>query len=111
MTVGLAFDDTWEYDGSTATWSKLATDSAPSARIDFGFRVFQSDQQSLPVRRHGDHHGRRRRYAMQDSWEWDGAAGTWTERTGRVTNPARASLMPWLSTAPTAKLWSSAATT
>ena len=88
MTVSLAFDDTWEYDGATATWSKCATAVAPSARVDFGFaysgktnkgylfggmEVTSADMGGTPT---------------QDSWEWDGAAATWTERTSTGDKPS-----------------------
>jgi N-acetylneuraminic acid mutarotase len=88
MTVGLAFDDTWEYDGATATWSKLATDSAPSARIDFGFAYSSQTNKAylfggMEITTAGVDGT-----PVQDSWEWDGAAGTWTERTGPGDKPS-----------------------
>ena len=94
MTVSVAFNDTWEYDGATATWTQLTTASAPSARIDFGFayssqtahaylfggmEVTSADAGGTPV---------------QDSWEWDSAAGTWTERTGTGDKPTSTTSRP-----------------
>ena len=88
MTVSLAFNDTWEYDGASATWTKCATAIGPSARVDFGFaysgktskgylfggmEITSADMGGTPT---------------QDSWEWDGAAGTWTERTSTGDKPS-----------------------
>ena len=88
MTVGLAFGDTWEYDGATAAWTKLATTAAPSARVDFGFAyssvakkgyLFGGMEMTTPGVDGTP---------MQDTWEWDGTAGTWTERTSSGNKPS-----------------------
>jgi hypothetical protein len=87
-TLSSCFADTWEYDGATGAWAKRTTTLAPSARSDFGF-AYSSDtgkaylfggQEVLTVSDPGT--------PKQDTWEWDGAAGTWTERTLTGTKPS-----------------------
>ena len=87
-TVSLAFDETWEYDGASATWTKRVTDSAPSARVDFGFAYSSQTNKAylfggMEITSAGVDGT-----PMQDAWEWDGAAGTWTERTGTGDKPS-----------------------
>jgi N-acetylneuraminic acid mutarotase len=88
MTVGLAFDDTWEYDGATATWTQRTTTSAPSARVDFGFAYSSQTSKAylfggMEITSAGVDGT-----PKQDAWEWDGTAGTWTERTGPGDRPS-----------------------
>ena len=87
-TVSLAFDDTWEYDGAGATWTKRATTGGPSARVDFGFAYSSQTNKAylfggLEITSAGVDGT-----PTQDSWEWDGAAGTWTERTSTGSKPS-----------------------
>jgi MYXO-CTERM domain-containing protein len=88
MTVSLAFDDTWEYDGTSAGWTKRATVGGPSARVDFGFAYSSQTNKAylfggMEVTSAGVDGT-----PMQDAWEWDGTAGTWTERTGAGDKPS-----------------------
>jgi MYXO-CTERM domain-containing protein len=80
--------DTWEFDPTTHVWSQLSTTAAPSARHDFGlvwdsarnkavlFGGMQIDMSGVTG------------IPKQDSWEWDPATGTWSERTSQGSKPA-----------------------
>jgi hypothetical protein len=88
MTVSLAFGDTWEYDGATATWTQLTTASAPSARVDFGFAYSSQTNKAYLFGGMEVASATAGGTPMQDIWEWDGAAGTWTERTSAGGKPS-----------------------
>ncbi|HJX63860.1 MAG TPA: kelch repeat-containing protein, partial [Polyangia bacterium] len=88
MTVSLAFDDTWEYDGASATWTKLATASAPSARVDFGFAYSGQTNKAYLFGGMEVTSANMGGTPTQDSWEWDSAAGTWTETTSTGDKPS-----------------------
>jgi len=83
----LALSDTWEWDSATG-WAQLAPAAAPSARYDAalvwdskrsraalfgGMQKDQADADGTP---------------MQDTWEWDPAKQSWTERTTTGTKPS-----------------------
>ena len=83
----LALGDTWEWDSATA-WAQLAPVAAPSARYDAalvwdskrsravlfgGMQKDQVDADGTPV---------------QDTWEWDPAKQSWTERTAAGSKPS-----------------------
>ena len=86
MAIGLAFADTWAYDGSA--WTPLTTTAAPSARSDFGFAYSSSagkaylfgGMETLSANVSGS--------PKQDIWEWDSTAGTWTDRTIAGSKPS-----------------------
>jgi hypothetical protein len=84
-----SFGDTWEYDPATYIWTAQTAATAPTARHDFGmvwdssrskavlFAGFQLDVAGAAG------------VPKQDTWEWDPAAGTWTERTLKGTKPSQ----------------------
>jgi MYXO-CTERM domain-containing protein len=80
------FADTWEYDGTH--WTQRTTATAPSARAGFGFASSGSSGKAylfggleiLAANAPGT--------PKQDSWEYDGTAGTWTERTAAGSKPS-----------------------
>jgi len=88
MTVSLAFDDTWTYDGASATWTKLTTASAPSARVDFGFAYSGQTNKAYLFGGMEVTSTNMGGAPTQDSWEWDSAAGTWTETTSTGEKPS-----------------------
>ncbi len=85
MTASLG--DTWELDPTTYTWTQLAPAASPSARHDLGlvwdsihnvavlFGGLQMDSSGAGVPKH-------------DTWQWDPATGTWTERTAAGSKPS-----------------------
>ncbi len=86
MSLYAAFSDTWEYDGTN--WSQRTTTTAPSARAGFGFatsggasRVYLFGGMEILVPNTPG-------TPKQDIWEYDGEAGTWTERTAAGSKPS-----------------------
>lgn len=73
-------NDTWEYDGATAAWTQIATQGAPSPRDLCGgcfdaargeFVVFAGYEAPATA-------------ARADTWVYDAAAATWTERSAAL---------------------------
>ena len=86
--VSLSLSDTWEYDPVNHVWTQSKA-TGPSARHDSAlvwdgtrkkavlFGGLQTDIQGAPG------------IPKQDTWEWDPAAGTWTERTMTGSKPSQ----------------------
>jgi hypothetical protein len=67
-------DDTWEWDGASASWTeRTPTTSNPSARQDCGM-AYESNRRGVVL-----FGGKGGGGNYQDTWEWDGEAGSWTE--------------------------------
>ncbi|HOW51119.1 MAG TPA: kelch repeat-containing protein [bacterium] len=70
--------DTWEYDGSTGTWTNRTPapipSSWPTARADSSL-AFDTNRRKIVL--FGGYDG----MFKQDTWEWNGATGAWTDRT------------------------------
>jgi hypothetical protein len=75
---------TWEWDGAAGAWTQRLPGTAPSAR--YGHRLAYDAARRVVVL-FGGYCGTG--CALGDTWEWDGAAGTWTQRTPVVSPPAR----------------------
>jgi hypothetical protein len=87
--ISVSLSDTWEYDPVAHTWTALTVTPAPTARHDFGmvwdssrnkavlFAGMQSDIAGAPG------------IPKQDTWEWDPAASTWTDRTASGSKPSQ----------------------
>jgi MYXO-CTERM domain-containing protein len=87
--VSVSLGDTWEYDPVAYKWTLQTVASAPSVRHDFGmvwdssrnkamlFAGLQTDIASAPG------------VPKQDTWEWDPATATWTERTAAGSKPSQ----------------------
>jgi len=72
----------WEWDGATTSWTpRVAAGAQPAARGGAAM-VWDGDRRRA-VLFGGDNAG-----WHNDLWEWDGAAGTWTDRTPAGTKPA-----------------------
>lgn len=86
--ISVSLGDTWEYDGTTQSWSQAKAAASPTARHNAAlvwdssrnvavlFGGMQTDitgAGGIPKR---------------DTWEWDPNAGTWTERTGSGAKPS-----------------------
>jgi hypothetical protein len=79
--------DTWRWDGSN--WTQLTPANPPSLRTDFGFTYD-------PVRGKDVMFAGRVSYIppgastpiINETWEWDGAASTWTQRAPASSPPA-----------------------
>jgi hypothetical protein len=89
ISVSASFGDTWELDPATATWTALAPTASPSMRHDFGLVwdstknkavLFGGLQIDIPGATG---------VPKQDTWEWDPAAQTWTERTATGSKPSQ----------------------
>jgi hypothetical protein len=76
--------DTWEWDPGTGGWSKLAPTTAPSARFDSAM-VWDSQRSRAVL--FGGMEGGPDGNPQQDTWEWDPAHSTWTERTAEGNKP------------------------
>jgi hypothetical protein len=75
--------DTWEWDGASGTWTeRTPTGASPPAR-DSHAMAYDSARGKVVL--FGGYGGDA--YPLQDTWEWDGASGTWTERTPTDTSP------------------------
>ncbi|MBI5527158.1 MAG: hypothetical protein HY897_12555 [Deltaproteobacteria bacterium] len=74
--------DIWEWDGAAGTWTDVTpTGAKPSARYNHSM-VYDSARGRVLL--FGGFDGARK----QDAWEWEGTAGTWTERTPAGTKPS-----------------------
>ncbi len=89
MGVSASFDDTWELDPATGSWTELAPTSRPSVRHDFGL-VWDS-KRNVAVLFGGmqiDIPGATG-VLKQDTWEWDPSAQTWAERATTGSKPVQ----------------------
>ncbi|MBI5528052.1 MAG: hypothetical protein HY897_17100 [Deltaproteobacteria bacterium] len=74
--------DTWEWDGAVGTWTdRTPAGTKPSAR---NYHALAYDSARGRVVLFGGDDGSRR----QDTWEWDGSAGMWIDRTPAGTKPS-----------------------
>jgi hypothetical protein len=76
-------DETWEWDGAAGTWTQRTSAVKPSARR-WHAMAYDSGQGKVVLFGGYDAVGR-----DDETWEWDGAAGTWTQRTPAVKPSAR----------------------
>jgi hypothetical protein len=89
IRVSASLGGTWELDPATAKWTELFPASSPSIRHDFGL-VWDSARSKavlfggMQIGGIGDGGT-----AMQDTWEWDPAARTWTECTTTGSRPSQ----------------------
>ena|GEM_PF-1257501 len=67
--------DTWEWDGAAGTWTQRAT-TGPSGRYAHGQVYDSARRKSILFGGSGSASSG----FLGDTWEWDGAAGTWTQR-------------------------------
>jgi MYXO-CTERM domain-containing protein len=87
ITVSLA--DTWEYDPATHAWKQSTVTEGPSARHAFGMAwdglhgkaVLFGGMQTLTAGVTGT--------PKQDTWQWDPATSSWTERTAIGAKPSQ----------------------
>jgi hypothetical protein len=88
-SVSTSLGDTWELDPTTSTWTALSPAASPSVRHDFGLVwdsarnkavLFGGMQIDIPGATG---------VPKQDTWEWDPAAGTWTERATSGDRPSQ----------------------
>ncbi|MFC2052645.1 kelch repeat-containing protein, partial [Chloroflexota bacterium] len=76
-------DDTWEYDGTSQTWTEVTPTSSPSARSSHAI-VFDSNRGKVVL--FGGWNGSTN---LDDTWEYDGTSQTWTEVTPTSSPSAR----------------------
>jgi len=82
-TVGVR-DDSWEWDGAAGTWERRTTTTSPPA---LSAHAMAYDDARGKVVLFGGYNNSFNGVA-RDLWEWDGALGTWTNRTpGAVQGP------------------------
>ena len=104
----VSFGDTWEWDPTTRTWTQLQPTASPAARHDFGL-VWDSSRNKAVL-----FGGMEKDTAgvdgspMQDTWEWDPTAGTWTSEPPKGTNHPLATRTRWPSPGPATRPLSSA---
>ncbi len=87
ITVSLG--DTWEYDPAAHTWTELTVTSTPSGRHDFGLVWDSSRNKAVLFAGMQTDLANAAGVPKQDTWEWDPAAATWTERTASGTKPSQ----------------------
>jgi hypothetical protein len=86
--ISVSFGDTWEWNPTTRAWTQLQPKASPAARHDFGM-VWDSSRNLAVL-----FGGMEKDSAgvdgspLQDTWEWDPSAGTWTERTTQGAKPS-----------------------
>jgi hypothetical protein len=73
--------DTWEYDGSSTTWTSIATTGAPGARV-YSAMVYDSTRGRTIL------FGGLNVSQLGDTWQYDGATGQWTQVTTNGSPPA-----------------------
>jgi hypothetical protein len=75
-TVGV-LAETWEWDGQAGTWEKRVTSGSPPALTSHAM-AYDSSRKKVFLFGGWDNDAA----AVSDRlWEWDGVAGTWTDRT------------------------------
>lgn len=77
-----SLNDTWEYNGATATWTLITTTGSPPARS--GHAMVYDNARGRIVLFGGYGSG-----YLNDTWEYDGATGTWTQITTTGSLPTR----------------------
>ncbi|HOW51115.1 MAG TPA: kelch repeat-containing protein [bacterium] len=76
------YQDLWEWDGATGAWTdRTPADSNPAARSDHNM-VYDASRGKVVL-----FGGTSGSITYGDLWEWDGTAGTWTDRTP-TTSPS-----------------------
>jgi hypothetical protein len=75
-------DETWEWNGTTRAWTKLATTGSPGQLAGAGM---VTDTARSRIYLFGGHVPSPQPFAVEPAvdrvWEWDGATLTWSERT------------------------------
>ena len=75
---GAQFLDTWEWDGTSGSWTDRTPASAPSPdQFPHSMTYDSARQRVVLVTGPGD-----------QIWEWDGLTGEWTERRSRSSDPS-----------------------
>ena len=87
--ITLSLGDTWEYDPATYTWTAQTVAAAPSARHDFGMVWDSSRNKAVLFAGMQIDIAGVSGVPKQDTWEWDPAASTWTERTVQGGKPSQ----------------------
>jgi hypothetical protein len=87
--VTASLGDTWEYDPTTYVWTALTVATTPSARHDFGMVWDSSRSKAVLFAGIQLDIAGSAGVPKQDTWDWDPAAGTWTERTAKGTKPGQ----------------------
>ena len=87
MTLSLG--DTWEYDPATHVWTAMTVTSAPTARHDIGLVWDSSRNKAVLFAGLQTDIAGAAGVPKQDTWEWDPAAATWTERTVSGSKPSQ----------------------
>ncbi len=71
-------DETWRFDSSTSTWTRLEPPVHPSGRADHA--VVSDPVRGRVVLFGGAQYGSGLAIRLGDTWEWDPANETWTQR-------------------------------
>jgi hypothetical protein len=74
---GTVFNDTWEFDYGSQTWSQLMTVSQPSER-SYAFGAFDRMRRRLIIYG-GGNEGQSYPYYRDDTWAFDAVSGTWSQ--------------------------------
>ncbi|MBI5527235.1 MAG: hypothetical protein HY897_12945 [Deltaproteobacteria bacterium] len=74
--------DTWEWDGRAGTWSERTSAGAKPSRREFHAMAYDAARGKTVL--FGGNTGAGR---FQDTWEWDGVLGNWTERVVSGVKP------------------------
>jgi hypothetical protein len=87
--ISLSFDDTWEYDPVAKTWAQRTVTAAPSKRNDSAMVWDATRKKAVLFGGMMIDIAGATGVPKQDTWEWDPAAGTWTERTAGGAKPTQ----------------------
>ncbi len=87
--VSISLGDTWEYDPATHVWTAQTVTASPSVRHDFGLVWDSSRGKAVLFGGMQVDIANAAGVPKQDTWEWDPAASTWTERTIQGSKPTQ----------------------
>jgi MYXO-CTERM domain-containing protein len=87
--VSISFGDTWEYNPVTSAWAARAVTAGPSGRNDSALVWDSSRNKAVLFGGIQIDIAGAAGAPKQDVWDWDPAAGTWTERTASGAKPSQ----------------------
>ena len=87
--ITVSIGDTWEYEPTTHAWTVRTVTSTPSARHDFGLVWDSSRNKAVLFAGNQTDLAGAAGVLKQDTWEWDPALSTWTERTVVGAKPSQ----------------------
>jgi hypothetical protein len=88
LSMAVSFADTWEWDAATGAWSQRTVTAGPSGRYDASMVWDSTRNRAVLFGGMEKDDATVDGIPKQDTWEWDPAAGTWSERTASGNKPS-----------------------